>query len=143
MERIRRPLDERKVKERENIIRTLTEECEKIKTLQEDLAQQKVNDRKRQKNIEVWIHAQKEMVDKLKTESRALLVALKSAQSINARILQLSGQYISLEKETGKKIDRTKASSGFCSLQTLVEILESEVSGEGRKMFHFTNQFLV
>jgi len=143
LERIRRPLDERKIKERENTIRTLTEEIETIKELNEDLAQQKVNARERKKNVEVWIHAQKEIAEKLKTESKALLVALKSTQAINQRILQLSGQFNSLKKDTGKEIDLTGSSSGFYSLQTILEILQSEVSGDGRKMFHFTNQFLV
>lgn len=141
--RIKRPLDERKVKERENMIQDLISEIEKVKELNEDLAQQKVIARKQEKNIELLIHEQKEIVGKLKTESRDLLQQLKSAQKINQRILQFSGQYLSMEKETGKKIDRAKTSSGFYSLQTIVEILESEVSGEGRRMFHWTNQFLV
>ena len=141
--RIKRPLDERKVKERENMIQDLMSEIEKVKELNEDLAQQKVIARKQQKNIEVMIHEQVKIVGMLKTESKSLLQALKSAQAINARILQLSGQYVSMEKETSKKLDRAKTSSGFYSLQTIVEILESEVSGEGRRMFHWTNRFLV
>lgn len=141
--RIKRPLDERKVKERENMIQDLMSEIEKVKELNEDLAQQKVIARKQEKNIELLIHEQKEVIAKLKTESRALLQQLKSAQAINARILELSGQAISMERETSKKIDRSATSSGFHSLQTILEILESEVSGSGRKMYHWTNQFLV
>lgn len=143
VERIKRPLDERKIKEHENIIRTIKAEIEQVKKLNESLDQQKVDARKKQKNVEVWIHAQKEIAGKLKVESKSLLQALKSAQAVNLRILQLSGQFHSLKKDTGKEMDLTGSSSGFYSLQTIVEILESEVSGSGRKMFHFTNQFLV
>jgi len=86
---------------------------------------------------------QEAVVLKWRKKSKELFTTLKQAKKENDELRLLQSAYNGMEKETGIKLDLKGVSSGFSSIDPLVDTLKDEVAGNGRKFFRYPANFPV
>lgn len=124
-------------------IRTIkTEIEERLPSMLEDTQQQLKDAKKAKREAELLLPKQLDLEPKLKKSSLELFEILKAAKKINDDHRLMLSAYHQMSKKTGFS-DLKKVSSGFNSIDALVDTIQDEVTGKGRKFFRWPANFPV
>jgi hypothetical protein len=119
---------------------------EKIKDLEGSISRMeravKITDsrlRTKEKKAEIKEDLLKKAPDlsELQRDSKALLLYLKGTQEVNQKLLKSARLRERIRKETGQLLYCPGVSMGFRCLDMLIEILQNELDGKGRRLFRF------
>jgi len=91
----------------------------------------KLAEKKEKEKIE-FIPKQEALIPEMKKKSTELLAALKKVQPVNDELRQMISGYNMMQTKTGKGMDLAGVSSGFQSLDSIIEVLEEEIGGVPR-----------
>jgi len=133
VEKIATPKDDRK-------LRSLTKELDQLKleistNLPEALESAEVELRAAEKEAEEvkkLILKMEALVPEMKKKSKELLKKLQEVQPVNNELRRMISGYNMMQTKTEKGMDIAGVSSGFQSLDAIIDVLEDEISGVPR-----------
>lgn len=133
VEKIATPKDDRK-------IRSLTKELDQMKleiskNLPEALESAKeelgIAEREEKERVE-FVSKMEALLPEMRKKSKELLKKLQEVQPVNDELRQMISGFNMMQTKTEKTMDISGVSSGFQSLDSIIEVLEEEIAGVPR-----------
>lgn len=95
------------------------------------------------KEAKQLVPKQEAIPPKWREKSKELFAHLSAAKKSNNELRLMQSAYHEMEKKTGIQMDLKGVSGGFSSIDALVNTIEGEIKGEGRKFFIYPVGFRV
>lgn len=133
VEKIATPKNDRK-------IRSLTKELDQLKleisknlpeALESAEHELKIAEREEKEKAE-FILKMEALIPEMRKKSKELLKKLQEVQPVNNELRQMISGYNMMQTKTEKGMDISGVSSGFQSLDSIIEVLEEEIAGVPR-----------
>ncbi len=87
---------------------------------------------KEEKEIREFIPRMEALIPEMKKKSKELLKKFQEVQPVNDELRQMISGFNMMQTKTGKGMDISGVSSGFQSLNAIIDVLEDEISGVPR-----------
>ena len=133
VEEIATPKDDRKIRSLEKQLTQLKLEISKNlpSTLESAEEELKIAEREEKEKAE-FILKMEALIPEMKKKSKELLKKFQEVQPVNDELRQMISGFNMMQTKTGKGMDISGVSSGFQSLDAIIDVLEDEISGVPR-----------